>query len=74
MNGNWLATGSTDGFTKLYDIRTMKEFEAWRVNNGEDSVSWGYFIIDITVTLTVSTGVQTGLASDSRKFVSFRIF
>jgi WD40 repeat protein len=39
MNGNWLATGSTDGFVKLYDLRIMKEFETWRVNNGEDSVS-----------------------------------
>lgn len=43
MNGNWLATGATDGFVKLYDIRTMKEFEAWRVNHGEDSVSYDSF-------------------------------
>ena len=39
MNGNWLATGAIDGFVKLYDIRTMKEFETWRINQGEDSVS-----------------------------------
>ncbi len=38
-NGNWLATGATDGFVKVYDIRVMKELETWRVNNGEDSVS-----------------------------------
>ena len=38
MNGNWLATGSTDGLVKLYDIRVMKEVEVWRGQNSEVSI------------------------------------
>jgi WD40 repeat protein len=35
MNGNWLASGSSDGLLKLYDIRVMKEFEVLRGQNSE---------------------------------------
>lgn len=35
MNGNWLASGSTDGLIKIYDIRKMKEMEVFRGQNSE---------------------------------------
>lgn len=35
LNGNWLASGSTDGLIKIYDIRVMKEMESLRGQNSE---------------------------------------
>jgi polyadenylation factor subunit 2 len=35
MNGNWLASGSTDSLIKIFDIRMMKEVEVWRGQNSE---------------------------------------
>jgi polyadenylation factor subunit 2 len=39
INGNWLASGSTDGLIKIYDIRVMKEMETLRGQNSEVSLS-----------------------------------
>jgi polyadenylation factor subunit 2 len=35
LNGNWLATGSTDGLIKLFDLRNMREMETLRGQNSE---------------------------------------
>lgn len=33
QNGNWLASASTDGMVKVYDIRVMKEIESIKGHN-----------------------------------------
>lgn len=43
INGNWLASGSTDGLIKIYDIRVMKEMETLRGQNSEVSLSRLFF-------------------------------
>lgn len=35
MNGNWLLTGSRDQLVKVFDIRTMKEFQTLRGHKRE---------------------------------------
>jgi WD40 repeat protein len=68
-NGNWLATGSTDGMIKIFDIRIMKEMESMRGQNSEvrtiKSLLFYFLFYCLLSSFFFFSDLPHGLASDS---------